>query len=148
MGIWTQTLGHRMLLKVGPLATSAALVMALGSTTASGGATLRPASQSAFCHTIFTINMKSPAMTNYKTYRAWAVAYLPTYEKLAAEAPNASVKRFLNRIVTIMKATTKFKSIKPFASYIASHRTQWASDWLALTKAMGVCIASIGTATG
>lgn len=126
------------------LVTSAVLVTVIGSAGVGGSATLASASQSAFCHTIFSINIKSPAMTNYKTYRAWAVAYLPTYEKLAAEAPNVSVKRILSQVVVMMKAATKFTSPRVFAAYVATHRTQWESDWLALTRAIGACIATIG----
>src|SRR5487761_1897760 len=144
MGSWATGGGRLTRAKVGSLVASVGLVLALATATASGAATNRSASQSAFCHTIMTINVKSPAMTSYKTYRAWAVAYLPTYQKLAAQAPNAAVKSMLNRIVSIMKATIKFTSIKTFAGYIATHRAQWANDWLALTKAIGVCISSIG----
>lgn len=131
-------------MELGSLLASTGLVIALIAVTPSGASTSRLASQSAFCHTIMTIDVKSPAMTNYKTYRAWAVAYLPTYQKLAAQAPNAAVRSLLNRIVSIMKATINFTSIKAFAGYISTHRAQWASDWLALTKAIGACISSIG----
>jgi len=147
MGIWIRRFGRKTALTVGPLVASAALSISLGAAT-SGAAKMTSASPSAFCHTIMSINIKSPAMTSYKTYRAWAVAYLPTYEKLAAQAPNASVKRILDRVVAMMKASANLTNFKTFASYIATHRAEWSSDWLALTKAIGVCISSIGTATG
>ncbi len=86
-----------------------ALVISMGVAVPSSGATsTRSADEATFCKTLinFSLTYKNdtvPKGTGLTAYHAWAKKLLPLYEALAAAAPNAGSKKYLNDIVTILK---------------------------------------------
>jgi len=132
---------------LGALAGAAVLASTLGLGLATSGpaaAATRSAAPSAFCHTLFSVkNYTPPAGSNYQNYRKWIAAYLPWYEKLAAEAPNASVKRVLSQLVAVLKSEDNLSNEKALAYYIGTHETQWASDWKAFAQAEIACVSQM-----
>ena len=95
---------------------------------------------SAFCKTIFTWKPVSPP-SSYTTanYHKWAAEYLPIYEKLASEAPNASTKTILNEIVTILKYYSTASSAKALEAYALANSKTYEKDAQALAKAIIAC---------
>lgn len=114
----------------------ATLVVSLGVSVPSSSAL----GTSAFCKTMFTYRPVNPPSTiSTKSYRKWAKALLPLYEKLATEAPNAKTKVILDEIVTILKAEASSTSLKSLESYIFAHHANFAKSSKALAEAIIAC---------
>lgn len=128
---------------IGLGATSAALVLSLGVGVASSGAsTMKSASPSAFCTTLLSFSkIKQPAMSNATTYRKWIKAYLPTWEKLAAEAPAGS-KKVLSEVVVILKYEQNTTSALKMEAYVAKNAKAWANGWKAFATSAVSCVTS------
>ena len=109
----------------------------------SGATTLRYASPSAFCKTIYSFHGTAPTGTNYNAYPTWAKTNLPFYKKLASQAPNAKTKKVLNELVTILKYEAKQKNLKALGKYIAKNQVQWANGWKAFAGAVLSCAKSL-----
>jgi hypothetical protein len=73
------------------------------------------------------------------SYRAWAKANLPFFEKLVAAAPNATTKSELNSLVTILKYEESATSAKSLATYAAANSLKWADGGKALASAIIAC---------
>ena len=110
---------------------------------ASGAATVRSASPSAFCSTIFTYHPTNPSGTNYASYCKWAKSYLPFYEKLVSEAPNSKTKSVLNEIVTVLKYESSQKSLKALGLYVAKNQKYWVKASKSLAAAIISCAKSL-----
>jgi hypothetical protein len=124
------------------LAGVVALVLAasLGVVPAAASST-RSASGSSFCTTLTTASStKAPAANNLASYKKWLASYLPEFEKLASEAPNASSKTALNQLVTIMKAEETSTTLAKLDAAVAVNSKKWTTDWEALVKALLSCV--------
>lgn len=121
------------------LATGALLPVALTSSPAS-------ASPSAFCTAVFSFNSypKAPTSLTAAGYHAWAKDLLPYYEKLAATAPNATSKKVLGEIVTILKYYSTSSSYTKLYAYEVAHRAKWIAGTKALAAAIESCAKSLG----
>lgn len=128
---------------VGSLAAAVMMVSLGVMVPSSGAATIRSASPSAFCTTIYTFHATAPTGINYASYRKWAKANLSFYKKLASEAPNTKTKKVLNELVTILKYEAKQKNLKALAKYIAKNQKQWANGWKAFAGAVLSCAKSL-----
>ncbi len=123
-GVVSATMG--VALVAGPVATSSA-----------------SASMSPFCKTLTTFHPKSPPGTGYMAYRTWAKTYLPFFQKLASEAPNASTKSVLTAMVQIIQHESNFTSDKAFAAYVATHNGTWTKGWKSFASAVMSCVTSL-----
>lgn len=116
--------------------------------TSSGAATRHlSASSSAFCSTLISFETKHPApptSINTNAYHAWAKSYLPLYEKLAANAPNAGSKKILNEVVTVLKYEAGAGSLAKLEKYILANKNTWTNAAKALTSAIVSCAGSLG----
>ncbi len=113
-------------LVAGPIATSSA-----------------SASMSPFCKTLTTFHPKSPPGTGYLAYRAWSKTYLPFFQKLAAEAPNASTKTVFSELVQIIEHESSFSSNQAFATYVTTHKGTWVKGWKSFATAVMSCVTSL-----
>lgn len=125
-----------------------ALVFAGGAASASAPHTRVPHNEATFCKTLLTDHPTQPSSTSFTTFRAWAKANLPFYEKLAAAAPNAQVKDVLGELVAIIKADANASSVKVLSAYMAAHLAKWDDGWKALAKALTSCISYVSVPTG
>jgi len=128
---------------VGSLAAAAMVVSLSAAVPASGAATVRSASPSAFCTTIYTFHPTAPSGTNYSNYRKWAKSYLPFYKKLASEAPNTATKKVLNEIVTVLKYESTQKNLKSLGLYVAKNQKYWVKASKSLATAIVSCAKSL-----
>jgi hypothetical protein len=121
------------------LATGVVLPMALTSAPASAGPT-------AFCTTVFSYakEAKTPATSTLAGYRTWAKDLIPFYEKLQSEAPNATTKKVLGEIVTVLKYYSSSSSFAKLTAYETAHRAQWEAGTKALAAAIISCAKSLG----
>lgn len=95
---------------------------------------------SAFCKTMFTFKPVSPpTKISTTSYRKWAKATLPFYEKLDSEAPNAKTKTILDEIVTILKYEASSTSLKGLETYILANHKNFAKSSIALAQAIVAC---------
>lgn len=116
----------------------AALTISLGAASSSSALGSSP-----FCKTLFTWETedasKATPPTSYADYSAWAKELIPFYEKLAAEAPNATTKSTLNEVVTILKYESKKLSISALETYVSANKAKWEAGTKALAKAIENC---------
>lgn len=103
------------------------------------------AGPSPFCTTImsFAKTKPLPPSTNPKFYHQWMVTYLPKFQTLESQAPNAQVKTALGQMITVMQTQGKASSVAQLKKLVASNRTLWANDFKALLKAVTGCISSL-----
>ena len=98
---------------------------------------------SAFCTTLKTWETNPPKAppSAYTTsgYHAWAKTYIPFYEKLAAEAPNATTAKLLNNVVQILKDYANASSIATLERDAATNAKGYEEDAVALEKAVIAC---------
>ena len=121
----------------------ATLSVALGAG-AANATTTQSAALSPFCKTLTTFHPKSPPPAkNYTAYRAWAKQYLPFFQKLASEAPNAATKTLMNDLAQYIKAESKATSAKALGAYFYAHRVQWTKGWKAFIAATMTCVTSL-----
>ncbi|HEV3267771.1 MAG TPA: hypothetical protein VGZ68_05160 [Acidimicrobiales bacterium] len=114
----------------------ATLVVSLGVSVPSSSAL----GTSPFCKTMFTFHpVAPPTKISTTSYSKWAKAYLPFYEKLDSEAPNAKTKAILDEIVTILKYEAGSNSLKGLETYIATNQKKFAKSSVALAKAIIAC---------
>ena len=125
------------------VATSAALILSLGVGVASSGASrTKSASPSAFCTTLLSFSkIKEPSTSNLSTYRKWIKTYLPTWEKLASEAP-AGTKKVLSEVVVILKFEKNTANVMKEGSFIAKNAKVWAAGWRAFATDAISCVTS------
>jgi hypothetical protein len=129
---------------VGAVVASAAMMLSVAVAPPSGASTVQSAAGSAFCTTIFTFHPAvPPAMTNLKSYQAWAKSLEPLYAQLASEAPNAASKTVLNEVVTVLKDYISSKSIPKLDAYIVANRAAWTKGTKALAAAVISCAKSL-----
>ena len=81
-----------------------------------------------------------PSSMTIKSYRAYALAALPLYQKMEATAPNAKVKQILMFIDTALKAYANTTSLAKLAAYQKANHTQFVKDTGALVAAIKSCI--------
>lgn len=121
---------------LGSLVVASTLVVSLGVAVQPSGAL----SSSAFCKTIYTWKPVSPPSSFTTTgYHKWALEYLPIYEKLASEAPNAATKNILNAIVKILTYYSTAGSAKALEAYALANAKTYQNDAQALAKAIIAC---------
>jgi hypothetical protein len=121
---------------LGSVIVASTLVVSLGVAVQPSGAL----SSSAFCKTIYTWRPQSPPSSfTTASYHKWALAYLPIYEKLASEAPNAATKNILNEIVKILKYYSTAASAKSLEAYALANSKTYQTDAQALAKAIIAC---------
>ena len=128
---------------VGSLAAAVMMVSLGVAVPASGAATVRSASPSAFCSTIYTYHPTTPSGTNYASSRKWAKSYLPFYKKLTSEAPNSATKKVLNEIVTILKYESNQTSLKALSTYVVKNQKYWVKASKSLAAAISSCAKSL-----
>jgi hypothetical protein len=119
----------------------AVMVVSLGvSTVDASASSYRSASSSAFCTTIFTYHPAiPPSSTNFKSYKAWAKALVPFYEKLASEAPNAATKSVLGEVVVVLKYYSKSSSLTKLDASVLKYHAKWEAGSKALAAAVVSC---------
>jgi hypothetical protein len=121
----------------------APLALLLGSVVAappSGASTHQSASSSAFCKTIAKFAVAQPPVyITISTYHVWAKLYLPSYEKLASEAPTASVKKLLDDVVAVMKYEEKATSVSKLQKYVTANSALWKKSVSQLFKSNIAC---------
>jgi len=84
------------------------------------------ASASPFCKTIKAFAVaEPPTFVTISTYHVWARLYLPSYEKLASEAPTSSVKKLLKEVVVILKYEEKATSVAKLKVYVVANGALW-----------------------
>jgi site-specific recombinase len=83
-----------------------------------------------------------PTSISTTAYHAWAKAYLPLYEKLASNAPNASTKKLLNAVVTVLKYEAGANSLAKLEKYIGENEKEYAAGAKALASAIISCASS------
>ncbi|MDE3082040.1 MAG: hypothetical protein KGJ39_01320 [Acidobacteriota bacterium] len=111
---------------------------------ASSASTTQSAAMSPFCKTLTTFHPKSPpASNNYTAYRAWSKQYLPFFQRLASQAPNAATKTLMNDLVQYVKAGANATSAKALGAYLVAHRAQWTKGWKAFISATMACVTSL-----
>jgi hypothetical protein len=129
----------------GAVAASVTMMLSIAVASPSGASSVQSAAGSAFCTTIFTLpHTVPPAMTNLKSYQAWAKSLEPLYAKLASEAPNAASKSVLNAVVTVLKDYVSSKSLPKLDAYIVKNRAAWTKGTKALAAAIVACAKSLG----
>ena len=128
---------------VGSLAAAVMMVSLGVAVPASGAATVRSASPSAFCTTIYTYHATTPTGTNYANYRKWAKSYLGFYQKLASEAPNSKTKKVLNEIVTVLKYESSQKNLKALGLYVVKNQKYWVKASKSLAASIISCAKSL-----
>lgn len=123
---------------------AAVMMVSLGmAVPTSGATTLRYASPSAFCTTIYSYHATAPTGTNSNSYRTWAKTNLPFYKKLASQAPSAKTKKVLNELVTILKYEARQKNLKALGKYIVKNQVQWANGSKAFAASVLACAKSL-----
>jgi hypothetical protein len=114
------------------------------STQAASASSYKSASSSAFCTTIYTYHPSSvPSATNLKSYKKWAAALEPFYEKLASEAPNAATKSVLNEVVVVLKYYVSSSSLAKLDASVLKYHAQWTKGSKALAAAIVSCAKSL-----
>jgi hypothetical protein len=126
---------------IGGVLASAVLLVSVGVGAQSASASsYKSASSSAFCTTIFTYHPKlAPSPTNLKSYKAWAKALEPFYEKLASEAPNAATKAVLNEVVVVLKYYVSSSNLSKLDASVLKYQAKWAAGAKALSNAVISC---------
>jgi hypothetical protein len=104
------------------------------------------AASTAFCKTVFTFPTiaKVPATTTLAGYHTWAKDITPFYEKLESEAPNATSKKVLGEIVTILKYYTSSGSFAKLTAYEVANKAKWEAGTKALAAAIESCAKALG----
>jgi hypothetical protein len=98
------------------------------------------ASSSNFCKTIKTFAVaEPPTYVTISTYHVWAKLYLPSYERLASEAPSSSVKKLLTEIVTVLKFEEHATSLTKLEKYVVANGATWEKGVLQLTESTITC---------
>jgi hypothetical protein len=133
----------RARLGVAALVGTAMLLVPLGAATADASSSYRTASPSAFCKTMMSFHPTAPKQGSPTQYRAWIKQYLPYYKKLAAQAPNASVKRIFSTLVVMLTYEYNSTKVTALEQYIAAHRSQWTKDWATFSKDILSCAMSV-----
>jgi hypothetical protein len=99
-----------------------------------------PPARARFCKTIKTFAVaEPPVFVTISTYHVWAKLYLPSYEKVASEAPNSSVKELLTKIVTILKYEENATSLAKLKTYVVAHSAVWKKSVLQLSESTITC---------
>ena len=95
-----------------------------------------------FCNAVFSYakhNKSAPSPTNLGSFRAWAKAILPYYEKMEATAPDKKTKEVLAVVVAIIKNFANMKSLLALEEYFAGHAKQYTVDVQSLAKDISAC---------
>jgi hypothetical protein len=115
------------------------LTLGAGVTNAGAG-TWATATSSSFYTTIKTFAVAEPPnFVTISPYHVYAKFYLPLYEKLASEAPKASVKKLLSQAVVILKYEAKATSLPKLEQYVVAERGVWNKGVLAITQSVITC---------
>lgn len=123
---------------------SAVLLATLGFGVSGASASSLSASESAFCKTIFTYHPTTvPNPKNFSTYRAWARALIPFYEKLASEAPTSAAKAEFNEIVVILKLYANSASFTKLDAAVLKYHAKWQAGAQAIAAAVEACAKSL-----
>ncbi len=130
---------------IGGVLASAVAVVSFGIGTPSASASsITTASPSQFCTTIFTYHATAvPNPSNLKSYKAWAKALEPFYEKLASEAPTAASKSVLKEVVVVLKYYASSSSIAKLDASVLKYHAKWSAGAKALAKAIESCAKSL-----
>ena len=128
---------------VASVVTSAALELSLGvGVVSSAASSTKWANPSAFCSTRLSLSkIKQPSTTKVSLCRKWIRAYLPTWEKLAAEAPAGS-KKVLSGVVVILKYEANQSNALKMQTYIAKDTKAWTNGRRALATDAISCVTS------
>ncbi len=130
--------------RVSALTVALALGLATTTVTPAGAGQLVSASPSPFCSTLFAFHPKAPVNSkNWSAYRAFAKSVLPTFEKLAATAPNAGTKEVMTQLVDYLKFDVFAKSLPSYAKYWQTHITNWEHDWQQFALAEMACVKNL-----
>lgn len=145
MNIRNNLLARRSRTAIGGVLASAVLLLSVGVGSPSASAsTIKSASESAFCTTIFSFHPKSaPSSTNLTSYKAWAKTLEPFYEKLASEAPNAATKSVLNEVVVVLKYYVDSTSLTKLDASVLKYHAKWEAGAKALASAVESCAKSL-----
>ncbi len=133
---WSHRFAPRSLLAGAVTVAALSLGVVAPSALAASPASAAP---SAFCKTVLSFPTSQPSTSKVNSYKAYLKRYLPVWEKLAAEAPNAATKNVLSKLVAVMKSEYSFTSATQFEAYVGTHTTQWVNGWKAFAKALLQC---------
>ncbi len=130
--------------RVGALAGALALATSIGISAPAGANRLIAASPSPFCSTLMTFHPKPPKNSNnWTAYRAFAKSAIPTFERLAATAPNAGTKELMNQLVALLKFDASATSLSAYSTYWRTHLGHWEHDWQEFAAASLSCVKSL-----
>ncbi len=129
---------------IGTVLASAMLFASVGIGVASASASSLSASESAFCKTIFTYHPTTvPNPKSFSSYRAWARALIPFYEKLASEAPTSAAKAEFNEIVVILKLEANSANFAKLDAAVLKYHAKWQAGAKAIATAVEACAKSL-----
>ena len=119
-------------------------LLALSAVAPSGASTKHlEAGLSPFCTTLTTQKITTVSPGNTPAYKAYVKAGVAYYGKLAAEAPNGSVKSALQGLIAILKTEECASTATKLATAIAHDSKQFAQDLAAFIKASLSCVLSL-----
>ena len=114
------------------------MIVSLGVASA-GASSTAVAAPNPFCQAMIVAHPQPPTGVDYPSYRSFAQRYLRYYEKLDARAPNASVRRLLDRVIAIMKVEAATTNPAKLAAYVAAKQVEWYRDWTLFIRSIVSC---------
>lgn len=126
---------------IGAIVAPAVLLVSVGwGAPVASASSVRSATSSAFCTTMFTYQPTAVPSSKYlRTYKTWARSLIPFYEQLASEAPNTATKSVLHEVVVVLKHYVSSTSRAKLDARIHKYRAQWLAGAKALTLAIESC---------
>jgi hypothetical protein len=122
------------------------LVFSLGAGVPASGAATRvsSANEASFCKTLIGFSIKfrtdaAPTGATLSDYHAWVKKVIPLYEELAAQAPNAGTKKFLNALVTILKDYGSATSLSKLGTFEAKNEATYLKGTKQLASSIEGC---------
>ncbi len=118
-----------------------ALLVPLGVSTPPAGAL----PNAAFCRAVFswaTHPIPGPSVVSVANYHSWVKATLPYYERMEANAPNATTKQILGFVVTVLKQYANSTSLNKLVVYEKLHHAQLQDDVRVLVASFRTCATS------
>ncbi len=102
------------------------------------------ASPSSFCSTLMAFHPHAPTNSrDWTAYRAFAKTVIPTFEKLAATAPNRGTKELMNQLVAQLKFDATATNASEFTTYWRTHIRHWEYDWQQFAGSVLTCVKAL-----
>ncbi len=99
---------------------------------------------SPFCSTLLSFHPHAPKNArDWKQYEVFAQSVLPTFERLAATAPNKATKELMTELVAQLKFDSRAASLNQFEGYWNTHLKHWEYDWQQFVSATMTCVKAL-----